>query len=294
MKIKTTPAEKLFTAVNTVFMLLLMVVTLYPLVYVAFASVSSPEEMVRHTGILLRPLGFTTGAYKMVFDNPMILQSYGNTLFYVLAGTALNIVMTTLAAFLLSRRSFMIKNALMMFVVFTMFFNGGLIPNYLIVRSLGLYNTVFALILPTAISTYNLIIMRTSLLALPASLEESAKIDGASELTVLIKIILPLSMPIVAVMILFYGVGHWNSWFNAMIYLRNRELYPLQLILREILISSSTDSMMTNLSTSVDKEPVSEIVKYATIMVATVPILLVYPFLQKYFVKGVMIGAVKG
>lgn len=294
MKIKTTPAEKLFTAVNTVFMLLLMVVTLYPLVYVAFASVSSPEEMVRHTGILLRPLGFTTGAYKMVFDNPMILQSYGNTLFYVLAGTALNIVMTTLAAFLLSRRSFMIKNALMMFVVFTMFFNGGLIPNYLIVRSLGLYNTRLALILPTAISTYNLIIMRTSLLALPASLEESAKIDGASELTVLIKIILPLSMPIVAVMILFYGVGHWNSWFNAMIYLRNRELYPLQLILREILISSSTDSMMTNLSTSVDKEPVSEIVKYATIMVATVPILLVYPFLQKYFVKGVMIGAVKG
>ncbi|MCI8442056.1 MAG: carbohydrate ABC transporter permease [Provencibacterium sp.] len=294
MKIKTTPAEKLFTAVNTVFMLLLMVVTLYPLVYVAFASVSSPEEMVRHTGILLRPLGFTTGAYKMVFDNPMILQSYGNTLFYVLAGTALNIVMTTLAAFLLSRRSFMIKNALMMFVVFTMFFNGGLIPNYLIVRSLGLYNTRLALILPTAISTYNLIIMRTSLLALPASLEESAKIDGASELTVLIKIILPLSMPIVAVMILFYGVGHWNSWFNAMIYLRNRELYPLQLILREILISSSTDSMLTNLSTSVDKEPVSEIVKYATIMVATVPILLVYPFLQKYFVKGVMIGAVKG
>lgn len=294
MKIKTTPAEKLFTAVNTVFMLLLMVVTLYPLVYVAFASVSSPEEMVRHTGILLRPLGFTTGAYKMVFDNPMILQSYGNTLFYVLAGTAFNIVMTTLAAFLLSRRSFMIKNALMMFVVFTMFFNGGLIPNYLIVRSLGLYNTRLALILPTAISTYNLIIMRTSLLALPASLEESAKIDGASELTVLIKIILPLSMPIVAVMILFYGVGHWNSWFNAMIYLRNRELYPLQLILREILISSSTDSMMTNLSTSVDKEPVSEIVKYATIMVATVPILLVYPFLQKHFVKGVMIGAVKG
>ena len=294
MKIKMSLGEKIFEIFNMLFMLLLMTITIYPLLYVAFASVSQPDEMIKHTGLLLHPLGFTVGAYKMVFENPMILQSYFNTIVYVITGTAVNIVMTTLAAFVLSRRGFMLKNALMMLIVFTMFFNGGLIPSYLVVRSLGIYNTMLALILPTSISTYNLIIMRTYFNSLPYSMEESAKIDGANALVILLKIILPLSMPIIAVMLLFYGVGHWNSWFSAMIYLRNRELYPLQLILREILISSSTDNMLTNLSPTTDKEPVSEIVKYATIMVATIPILFVYPFLQKYFVKGVMIGAIKG
>jgi len=177
-------------------------------------------------------------------------------------------------------------------IVVTMFFQGGLIPTYLLVSNLGLVDTPWAMIIPGAINTWNLIIMRTSFQAVPASLEESAKIDGANEWTIMWRIILPLSIPVMAVMVLFYAVGHWNAWFNAMIYLRDRNLYPLQLILREILITNSTDSMMTNAS-GVDKMPISETIKYATIMVATIPILVLYPFLQKYFVKGVMIGALK-
>jgi putative aldouronate transport system permease protein len=180
----------------------------------------------------------------------------------------------------------------MFMIVVTMFFQGGLIPTYLLVSNLGLVDTPWAMIIPGAINTWNLIIMRTSFQAVPASLEESAKIDGANEWTIMWRIILPLSIPVMAVMVLFYAVGHWNAWFNAMIYLRDRNLYPLQLILREILITNSTDSMMTNAS-GVDKMPISETIKYATIMVATIPILVLYPFLQKYFVKGVMIGALK-
>lgn len=185
------------------------------------------------------------------------------------------------------------KNPIMFLIVFTMFFNGGLIPTYLLVNNLGLLDSRWALIIPSAMSAYNLIIMRTSFQGIPVSLEESAKLDGANDFTVLFRIVLPLSMPVVAVMILFYGVGHWNSWFNALIYLRTRDLYPLQLILREILITNSTDSMMTGVG-GADKMPIGETIKYATIIVATIPILLLYPFLQKYFVKGVMIGAIKG
>jgi putative aldouronate transport system permease protein len=177
-------------------------------------------------------------------------------------------------------------------IVFTMFFSGGLIPNYLTVMNLGLIDSRWAIILPSAISTYNMIIMRTSFSSIPDSLEESATIDGANDITILTCIILPLSLPIIAVMVLFYGVSHWNSWFSAMFYLRSRTLYPLQLILREILITNSIDNMTTDVS-AMDKEPIGESIKYATIMVATLPVLFIYPFLQKYFVKGVMIGAIK-
>jgi len=180
-----------------------------------------------------------------------------------------------------------------MFVMFTMFFSGGLIPRYLVVSELGLIDTHLALILPGAISTYNMVVLRTSFEAIPPSLEESAAIDGANELVMLWRIVLPLSMPAIAVMILFYGVGHWNSWFGAMVYLRTRAKFPLQLILREILVENSLDSMTTGVG-SLDKEPIGETIKYATIVTATVPILCIYPFLQKYFTKGIMIGAVKG
>jgi putative aldouronate transport system permease protein len=201
--------------------------------------------------------------------------------------------MTSFGAYALSRQHVMWKNPVMFLIVFTMFFSGGLIPTYLLIQDLGMLNTRWALIIPSAMSAYNLIIMRTSFQSVPVSLEESAKLDGASDFTVLFRVILPLSMPVVAVMILFYGVAHWNSWFSALIYLRKRELYPLQLILREILITSSTESMMTSVG-GADKTPIGETIKYATIIVATGPILLLYPFLQKYFVKGVMIGAIKG
>jgi len=208
-----------------------------------------------------------------------------------LIGTALNLTLTTFAAYALSRKAFLLKKAIMMGIVFTMFFSGGLIPSYLIVKGLGLYNSRFALILPGAMSAWNMIIMRTSFMGLPDSLEESAKIDGAHDFTILFRIVLPLSKAVVAVMILFYAVGHWNAWFNAMIYLKDRGKYPLQLILREILVMNSTEVMLSgdNFGSSMDI-----IIRYASIIVASVPILCVYPFLQKYFVKGVMIGAVKG
>lgn len=293
MAIKNTRGDRVFIFFNTVFMVILMVVTLYPMLYVAFASISDPTSMIQHTGLLLYPLGFQLDGYKMVMDNPMILEGYRNTIAYVLIGTAINLIMTCLGAYVLSRKKFGIKKVLTLAIIFTMFFNGGLIPTFLTVRDLGMYNSIWALVIPNAISTYNLIIMRTSFMSIPETLEEAAVIDGANDFVILFRVVIPLSMPVVAVMILFYGVSHWNSWFNAMIYIRDRSLYPLQLILREILVSSSTESMTASVG-NMDKEPVSEIVKYATIMVATVPILFIYPFLQRFFVKGVMIGAVKG
>lgn len=184
------------------------------------------------------------------------------------------------------------KNAIMFMIVFTMFFEGGLIPLYILVGKLGMMDTRWAVIIPSAVSAFNLIIMRTVFQGVPVSLEESAKIDGASDWTVLFRVIIPLSLPVVAVMVLFYGVSHWNSWFPAMIYLQNRGLLPLQLILREILIANDTTSMTTGVASG-DQMQIGETIKYATIIIATVPILFLYPFLQKYFVKGVMIGAVK-
>ncbi len=293
MVIKRSLGEKLFDTFNVVFMIALMITTLYPFLYVAFASVSQPSQMIQHQGILWGPLGFSLNSYKLVFQNPMILKGYSNTIVYMVTGTVLNVFMTALGAYVLSRKGVYFRNLIMFITVFTMFFSGGLIPFYLVVRGLGMSDTLWALILPTAISTYNLIIMRTAFAGIPDSMEESARIDGANDFTILFRVIIPLAMPVVAVMILFYGVGHWNAWFNAMIFLKTREMYPLQLILREILIASSTDNMTTSVA-SADLEPVAETIKYATIMVATVPILFVYPFLQKYFVQGIMIGALKG
>ncbi|WP_019533187.1 carbohydrate ABC transporter permease [Paenibacillus ginsengihumi] len=289
---KPTIGERAFDALNAAFMVALCFLTLYPFLYVAFSSLSDPGLLSQHRGLLWKPYGLSLDAYRSVFANPNIISGYRNTLFYVTVGTCINLFMTALGAYFLSRRNVFFKNAVMFMIVVTMFFQGGLIPTFLLVSNLGLVDTPWAIIIPGAINTWNLIIMRTSFQAVPVSLEESAKIDGANEWTIMWRIILPLSIPVMAVMLLFYAVGHWNSWFSAMIYLRDRELYPLQLILREILITNSTDSMMTDAS-GVDKMPIGETIKYATIMVATIPILVLYPFLQKYFVKGVMIGALK-
>lgn len=293
MSIKRTVGERIFDIVNVTFMMILIIVTLYPFIHVAFASVSLPSRLMSHRGPLLKPLGITLDAYKMVFKDPMILIGYKNTLFYVVVGTTLNILMTCLGAYVLSRKGLYLQRVLMVLIVFTMYFGGGLIPFYLIVKGLGLTNTRWALIIPTAVSTWNLIIMRTAFMGIPDSIEESAKIDGAQDFTILFRIIMPLSIPTIAVMILFYGVGHWNAWFNAMVFLRKRELYPLQLRLREILIMNDTSDMLIGVA-DIDEEPVGETVKYATIMVSTLPILFIYPSLQKYFVDGIMIGALKG
>jgi len=292
-KIKRSLGENIFDGVNYLILFLLMAVTVYPLLHVLFASLSNPTSYALHTGLLFWPKDFSLVAYEAVADNPMIFRGYANTILIVVSGTVINIIMTSLGAYVLSRPNLPYKRLMNLFIMFTMFFSGGLIPSYLVNSSLGFIDSYWALLLPGAISTYNMIVMRTSFESIPISLEESALIDGANELRVLISIILPLSMPVIAVMILFYGVAHWNSWFGAMIYLRTREMYPLQLILREILVENDLNNMTTNVG-SLDKEPIGETIKFATIVVATVPILLVYPFLQKYFTKGVMIGAVKG
>ena len=290
---RRSPGEVLFDAFNALVLVLAVVATLYPMLFVAFASISDPIEMMKYRGILLAPRGFDLQAYERVLTNPMVGHGYRNTLFVVVFGTGLNVLMTTLAAYALSRRRLYFKNMVVFLITFTMFFSGGLIPTYLLVRmTLGLKDNLLALILPNAMSAYNMIIMRTSVAAIPDSMEESAKIDGANDFTVLFRIILPLSLPVVAVMILFYSVAHWNAWFAAMLYIDRRELFPLQLVLREILVANASEQMMTNVSME-EKAFVGETIKYATIVVATLPILCVYPFLQRYFVQGVMIGAIK-
>jgi putative aldouronate transport system permease protein len=293
MRYRKSLGESTFDVFNASLMIILMLVTVYPFYYVLCASFSAPSELVRARGFFLRPQGFSTAAYAMVFSNEMIRIGYLNTIIYVVGGTAVNLLLTSLGAYALSRTNLMGRDLFMFMIVFTMFFSGGLIPTFLLVKSLGLIDRRLAMIIPPAVNTWNLIIMRTGFQQVPVSLEESAKIDGANDLVILFRIYYPVSLPIVAVMILFYSVYHWNAFFHAMIYLRTRTLYPLQLILREILIASSTDHMLTASGIVDDREPIGETIKFATVIVTTVPILLAYPFLQRYFVKGVMVGAIK-
>jgi len=291
MYVKKSAGEHVFDMAIVVFMLFVMIITVYPFVYSFFASFSDGDAVMKHRGLIFWFLGFSLDAYKKVFENQMILIGYRNTLLYLTLGTTVNVLLTSFGSYALSRKVFKLRNVIMFMVVFTMFFNGGLIPTFLVVKGIGLYDNFLAMIFPNAINTWNLIIMRTSMLEIPESIEESARIDGANDFVILFRIIIPLSTAVLAVMILFYGAAQWNSWFNAMVYLRERGKFPLQLVLREILISNSTDSMTVG---DVSSSTISETIKYATMMVATVPILLVYPALQKYFVKGVMIGAIKG
>ncbi len=294
MHIKESPSRKAFNVFNIIFMLCMIVITLYPLLYVVFASMSDSNELMKHSGLLLKPVGFSWAAYKAVFQNPNILQGYKNTIIVLISSVAVSMFLTCLAAYVLSRKNVLFNGVITFIIMFTMFFSGGMIPTYLLVNNLGLTNTYWALILPTAISTYNMIIMRTGFAAIPESLEESAKIDGANHFTILFKIVIPLAKPTMAVIVLYYAVACWNSWFNAMIYLqKRRDLQPLQLILRGILIENDTSNMQDG-NVGQDTESIAESIKYAVIVVATLPILAIYPFLQKYFIKGIMIGAVKG
>ena len=289
---KRTNAERAFSVVNTIILTAIMVVCLYPIWHVVMASVSDNTEIMRYQGILLWPKGFDLGAYNVVFQNPAVLRGYLNTIFVVVVGSAINVIMTSLAAYILSRKDFMLTKPLMIMIVITMYFSGGLIPFYFTVKGAGLDGSLWALIIPTVINTYYLIILKTAFLSIPDSLEEAAKVDGARHIGILFKIVFPLSMPTIAVLILYYGVDHWNEWFNAMIFLRTeREKYPLQLVLREILLQNTmADSAVIN---NDNRPDIGETVKYALIVVSTLPILCVYPFLQKYFVKGVLVGSVK-
>ena len=270
---KETLGRKIFIVINGILLFFLTAVTLYPLLYVVFASFSNANALMAHDGALLYPL------------KPTIA-------FVVISGTTLNIVMTTAAAYFFSRKNVMHQKLLLRIVMFTMYFSGGLIPTYLWIKKLGLIDNLLVLIIPGAITTTNMIILRTAFYNVPESLEESARIDGAGHFTLLTKIIVPLIMPTLAVIALYYSVGHWNSWFNASIYIKKKTLYPLQLVLREILISNDTSAMMDDVALS-EQAYISETIKYAVIVVSTVPILCLYPFLQRYFVQGIMVGAVK-
>ncbi|MFD0715427.1 carbohydrate ABC transporter permease [Paenibacillus sp. GCM10027626] len=293
MKELRSPGSIIFDALNILFMIFLMGITLYPFLYVAMASVSEPDLLRSFEGLLYKPLGLQFDAYKAVLSNALMITGYRNTIMYAVGGTALNVMLTSMLGYALSRRGPRLMPFFMMAIVFTMFFNGGLIPTYFVMKQLGLVNSWFAVIVPGLVGTYNLIIMRTHFQGMPVELEESAKMDGANDMTVFFKIMMPLSMPIIAVMILYYGVGHWNSWFNAAIYLNDAEKFPLQLVLRNILTMNATDDSLIGLGSRKGQD-MNEIVKYACIMVSIIPIITVYPFLQKYFAKGVMIGAIKG
>lgn len=293
-RIKRSAGETLFDIFNITFILLLVVITVYPLLYTVFASFSDARALLKHEGALLYPLGpATLQGYRMTFSNPNILQGFSNTAAMVVSGTALGVVMTMMGAYVVTRKQFKPRGIMMKAILLTMFFSGGIIPTFFVVRGVGLYNNFWSMVVPSALNTYNLIILRTFFLGVPDSLEESARLDGANDLQVLFKIFLPISLPALAVITLYYAVDYWNSWYPALLYIRDRKVYPLQMFLRELLIlnenveSASGKQMVTEAYTR-------ELVKYCTVVVSTVPILVVYPFLQKYFVKGVMIGAIKG
>ncbi|MCU6712157.1 carbohydrate ABC transporter permease [Paenibacillus sp. J5C_2022] len=284
-------AEKSFDACLLSFMLLVIVITLYPFLYVVSMSISDPEYVINNS-VWLWPKGLSLEAYKRVFDNPDVWRSYYNTLYYTIIGTAINVTMTLLGAYPLARKTFFLRKQLMVFIVITMFFSGGLIPMFLLVRNIGLYDTRWAILLPAAVGAYFIIIARTFLQGLPESLIESAKIDGANDIYILYKIILPLSKPILAVLSLFYAVGHWNSYFSAMIYLSDPSLHPMSLYLVKILIQNSA-ALVQEMAQDINRTMYAIQIKYALIIVTVLPILFVYPFLQKYFVKGVLIGSLK-
>ena len=287
--------ERFFNILNILIMLLLMIITIYPLWYVLCGSLSDGNILMSHQGVLLLPKGFVFSAYEAVFNNNQILSGFSNSIIILVGGTILNLIMTSIGAYVLSRKDLYGREFFMKLIVITMYFSGGLVPTYLLIsKTLHMNDSLLALIIPTAINTYNLVIMRTSFADIPDSLIESAQLDGAKHAQILFSIVIPLSKAILAVMTLYYAVAHWNSWFNASIYLRSRDKYPLQLVLREILIQNSAVSASDAGVDNTEKYFIGETVKYATIIVSTVPILLVYPFLQRYFVKGVMVGAVKG
>ena len=289
-----TKGESTFSVFNTIFMIFMIIITIYPMYFCVVASFSDPIQLSLNPGIIFLPFRpYTIEAYKKVLQHSLILSGMQNTLFVVTVGTTLNIVLTMLTAYVLSRKGLMLNRFLTLLIIFTMYFSGGMIPSYLNVKDFGMINSLWSLIIPGAISTYNMIIMRTAFASLPESLSESAEIDGAKQLTILARIMIPLSIPTIAVLILYYGVGHWNSWFSAFIYIQTPAKYPLQLVMRNILESANVDEMLGDVGGE-DQARYVELIKYALIVISTVPILVLYPFLQKYFVKGIMIGAIKG
>ena len=289
--------DKMYYTIAYLVIGLVLLATLYPLYFVFIASFSDPHA-IANGRVFLLPKDISLIAYERIFDYKLIWLSYANSIYYTVFGTLINVAMTIVAAFVLSRKNFIGGKLFTWVILFTMYFGGGVIPAYLNIRSLKMLNTVWAIVLPGAVSTYNLLVARTFMnTSIPYEMQEAAMIDGASHVKFLLKIVLPLSAPIIGVLTLYYAVGHWNSYMNALLYLRDREKYPLQMVLREILVQNQytvADIAATDPEQILYMEKLREGMKYSLIVVASVPMLVLYPFLQKFFVKGIMLGSVKG
>ncbi len=295
IRIRESRVDRIFNLVNYTILTVFLLVILYPLIYVVSASFSDGAAVISGR-VVLWPVDFSLVAYKKIFEYESIWTGYSNSLFYAVVGTAVNVTLTLFAAYPLSRPDLYGRKWILGLFVFTMFFNGGLIPSYLLVKDLGMLDTRAAMIIPQALSVWNLIIAITYFrFAIPRELLEASQLDGCNDFQYFFRILLPLSAPIIAVLTLFYAINHWNQFFSAMIYLSDKSLFPLQLILRDILISSQVDmNMMEDLQSMAAKEAMRELLKYALIVVASVPVLMIYPFVQKYFVRGIMLGSIKG
>ena len=287
--------DRVFTIVNYSLLMLVLIIELYPLVYVVAASFSDPQAVVSGK-VFLFPVNPTLKGYAAVFKNKKILTGFSNSIFYLIVGTVLNLVMTMLCAYPLSRKEFRARGFLSMFFVFTMYFSGGMVPAYILVNKLGMINTRWSMIIPMAMSTYNMIICRTYIVnSIPDELYEASQMDGCTPFRYMLSVVVPLSKPILAVLTLYYGVVRWNDYFNAMLYLYKDNLQPLTIVMKEILIMSQVDMTQVTDASAVSKlQGRSELLKYSTIVVASLPVMLLYPLIQKHLVKGVMIGAVKG
>ena len=289
------PGYRLFSVINLLIMCVVIVITLYPVYYVVVASLSEADALMRHGGLLFYPLGrINVFSYELVFRNPLVLSGFANTFFVLIVGLCFNMVLTCLGAYRLSLKGSMFTRPISLLILFTMYFSGGMIPAYMNVRDLGMMDTLWALIIPGAINTYNMMIMRSAFSSVPDTLYEAAYLDGASHMRILTQIYIPLSGATLAVMVLYYGVGHWNSWFNASIYISNTAKYPLQLVLRQILMLNQNSQLQASVTDNGELAKYADQVKYALIVVSSAPILMLYPFLQKFFTKGVMVGALKG
>ena len=285
--------DKMFDIVNYGLLGLIALCVLYPLYFIIIASFSDPVA-INKGRVGFWPVGFNTTGYEKIFENMKIWRSYSNTIFYTVAGTGINIVLTMMLAYPLSRKKFFAKTPLMIFVMFTMYFQGGLIPTYLWINDLNLYNTPWVMVLLPAINVFNLIIAINFIKSnIPEELYEAAAIDGCSHIKFFARIVLPLSKTIIVVLVLYYGVAHWNEFMNGLIYLRDEGLYPLQLTLRNILLQNQA-SGLGDVDSIIEQQKAAELIKYGVIIVSTLPVLVIYPFLQKHFEKGVMVGSVKG
>lgn len=293
-RVKESLGDRILNVIVAVVMIVFCFIIIYPLVYILSSSFSSGVAITSGR-VLLWPVDFTLQGYEIVFKYKQVWTGYANTLFYTFVGTAMNMVVTILASYPLARRNLRGRKHIMLFFTITMFFAGGMVPNYMLMSSLKLIDTRWAILLPGLLSVYNMIIMRTFFEnSVPYELLEAAKLDGISDFGYLTKILLPLSKPVLAVITLYYAVGHWNNYFRAKLYLNDMELMPLQYILRNIMSATQLDPSQIEANAYMDMLGAVDVMKYALVVVATVPILVIYPFIQKYFEKGVMVGSVKG